>query len=137
MSTLTVTNYSVKERMLSKNELQEEILFENYLDDFKKVNFKLNTVKQDFAIGPFTIHMEVNIDFDNPINSYFDVNASVSIPLIGTVTIVQGRMDKNNTKIEASISSFGAAVVFDIDTLELYVDLFVLSQKYHISLWKF
>ena len=69
------------------------------------------------------------------IDSYFQIKVVVKIPYIGDVVLINGRIDKNNPKLEATINHLaGAAVIFDASELKLYAHLYAFWYSYDIVL---
>jgi hypothetical protein len=53
-----------------------------------------------------------------------------------TVNIINGKVGINSRKLDGSIFGYGATVVFDINNLELYADLYGGGYNYHITIWR-
>ncbi|AAK76875.1 hypothetical protein BJV85_003793 [Clostridium acetobutylicum] len=109
---------------------------EDFLEDIYSTNWTSNPVKQSIDIGPFKIEVSFYIDPQTILNSYFQLRVSVQIPFVGSVDIINGRIDKNNTRLEASIDQIvGASIIFDINALKLYAHLVAFGYTYDIILW--
>ncbi len=107
-------------------------------DDILDLDWTDSTVNQEINIGPFTIALDLFIDPDNILNSYFAVKVSVNIPFVGKVVLLDGRIDKNNPKLAASIDDIASAsIIFDVDKSILYAELVAFGYKYDIILWQF
>lgn len=111
---------------------------DHYLDDVSSLDWTNTSVNQSINIGPFSITVDLHLDQHSIIDSYFQVKVVVKIPYIGDVVLIDGRIDKNNPKIDATINHLaGAVVIFDTDELRLYAHLYAFGYSYDIVLWQF
>lgn len=110
---------------------------EHFLDDISSIDWTGFPVHQSINIGPFIIEVDLYIDEQNILNSYFELKVDVQIPFVGKVNLIHGRIDKNNPKLEASFGHLaGAAIIFDIDELKLYAHLYAFGYEYDIIIWQ-
>lgn len=111
---------------------------DHYLSDVSSLDWTNTAVNQSINIGPFSITVDLHLNQQSIIDSYFQIKAVVKIPYIGDVVLVDGRIDKNNSKLEATISHLvGAAIIFDTTKLNLSAHLYAFGYSYDIILWQF
>lgn len=86
---------------------------DHFLEDISSIDWTSCPVNQAINIGPFKIEIDLHIDQKSILNSYFIMKVDVKVPFVGVVNVIDGRIDKNNTKLETSFGHMaGAAIIF-------------------------
>lgn len=114
----------------------EELMQGLNLRDLSNLDWKAMSPTGSINLGPFKITYNLHVNWLNLKNSYFEVKIIVMIPLLPDLTIIDSRIDKDHATIGYDDNGFKALVKFDLDDLELSVELGAFGHSWEYTIIK-